>query len=94
MVDLHYISCLRYTILVGNPQYGHKLLSNLLFALWESVCIMNDRPGFDLRFPKGEFSRLISTSDWKKRVLQWPPCKAPGVISVSTWSSWPSVSIL
>ena len=33
MVYLHYISCLRYTILVGNPQYERERQTSAMFLL-------------------------------------------------------------
>ena len=33
-VYLYYMSCLRYTILVGNPRYVHGLLLGLFVGLW------------------------------------------------------------
>ena len=75
MVYLYYISCLRYTILVGIPRYHCKDIPFRLETLgfWSGWCISTIYHAWDTPFWSGSLDITVKIyhSGWKRSIRTW-----------------------
>ena len=91
---LYYISCLRYTILFGNPRYvtyrSSQVADHLIGLVVKASASGAEDPGFKSHLQR-DFSGSSHTTDLE---ISTPVATLPGAwrYRVSAGTGWPSVS--